>query len=302
MFNEIYSAYYNAVAAVLKEASNKALTDQEIRKIVETKAFRESVLTILPALRDEKWQLLDKDGKSILEHNPQMPLTKLQKQWLKAISMDPRIRLFGNFHLDYDVEPLFTSEDYCIIDQYADGDDFENEDYIAVFRKLLAAIQNKSPLKITHKNRKGKEITTTIMPEYLEYSEKDDKFRLIGAGSRFYGTLNVGRITKCEPCEDDFKPNVEKRNFSKPRRVIFELTDYRNALERALLHFAHFEKQAEKLEDNKYRITVHYDKDDETELVIRVLSFGPMIRVVAPDHFINLVRERLIQQKSCEHI
>ena len=82
----------------------------------------------------------------------------------------------------------------------------------------------------------------------------------------------------------------------------FELADYRNALERVLMHFAHFEKQAERIDDKKYRITVHYDKDDETELVIRILSFGPLIRVVEPGHFINLIRERLIQQKRCGNI
>ena len=66
------------------------------------------------------------------------------------------------------------------------------------------------------------------------------------------------------------------------------------------MHFAHFKKQAEKLADNRYKITVTYDKDDETELLIRVLSFGPMIKVTSPDSFINLIKERLIKQKSCE--
>ncbi len=43
-----------------------------------------------------------------------------------------------------------------------------------------------------------------------------------------------------------------------------------------------------------------YDKDDETEMVIRILSFGPMIKVVQPEHFINLIKERLRKQKSWE--
>ncbi|HIY00811.1 MAG TPA: WYL domain-containing protein [Candidatus Blautia faecipullorum] len=35
------------------------------------------------------------------------------------------------------------------------------------------------------------------------------------------------------------------------------------------------------------------------ELVIRILSFGPMIRVAAPVHFVDLMKERLQMQKSC---
>ena len=35
---------------------------------------------------------------------------------------------------------------------------------------------------------------------------------------------------------------------------------------------------------------------DETEMVIRVLSFGPMIRVTAPEHFVGLLRQRIERQ------
>ena len=55
----------------------------------------------------------------------------------------------------------------------------------------------------------------------------------------------------------------------------------------------------EKIDDRKYQVTLHYDKEDETEILIRVLSFGPMIRVVKPMAFINLIKCRLSDQKSC---
>jgi predicted DNA-binding transcriptional regulator YafY len=42
-----------------------------------------------------------------------------------------------------------------------------------------------------------------------------------------------------------------------------------------------------------------YDKDDETEILIRLLSFGPMIRVVEPESMTALIRDRLKMQKSC---
>ena len=95
-----------------------------------------------------------------------------------------------------------------------------------------------------------------------------------------------------------FKITPGKRNPAKPRSVVFELKDERNALERVLLHFAHFEKTAERIEEDRYLITIRYDKEDETEMVIRVLSFGPMIKVIAPTHFIHLIKQRLIDQKK----
>lgn len=132
----------------------------------------------------------------------------------------------------------------------------------------------------------------------MEYSEKDDKFRLISAGNRFGSTINLGRIISCKRYEKEFEITPGKRNSSRSRSVIFELRDERNALERVLLHFAHFEKTAERIEGDRYSITIHYDKEDETELVIRILSFGPMIKVMAPAHFIDLIKHRLIHQKK----
>ena len=98
IFSELYSAYYNAVAGILKEAIEKPLTKKEIRKIVEETAFAESFMTIEQKLLNGNeegcWQLLDEEGCALVEKIPTMPLTKLQKRWLKAIASDKRIRLF----------------------------------------------------------------------------------------------------------------------------------------------------------------------------------------------------------------
>ena len=67
-----------------------------------------------------------------------MPLTILQKRWLKAMSLDPRIKLFdADFSFLDDVEPLFTPADYTVFDKYNDGDDFESKDYIKNFRMIF---------------------------------------------------------------------------------------------------------------------------------------------------------------------
>ena len=45
-----------------------------------------------------------------------------------------------------------------------------------------------------------------------------------------------------------------------------------------------------------YRLTLSYDSYDETELVIRVLSFGPMVKVLEPESFRERIRERIAGQ------
>ena len=299
-FNEIYGAYYNAVSKILAKAVEKTVTPKDIRKIVEEAAFGESSINIENSLSGEKWQLVTKNGDTPLENKPSLPLTTLEKRWLKAISLDPRVKLFDEDFSDLrDVEPLFTPDDICVFDKYADGDPYEDEKYINNFRLMLDAINRQYPVKLTTKNNKGEEKYIVFLPQYMEYSEKDDKFRVVGSGGRWATVVNMGRIIWCHPYVKPYTPNTTTKMVRDKETVVFQLTDERNALERALMHFAHFEKQAEKLADNRYKITVTYDKDDETELLIRVLSFGPMIKVTSPDSFINLIKERLIKQKSC---
>ena len=55
-----------------------------------------SLLTIPAALRDGSWPLLKKDLTTPLHNEPGMPLSLLQKQWMKALLQDPRIRLFND--------------------------------------------------------------------------------------------------------------------------------------------------------------------------------------------------------------
>lgn len=300
LFHEIYSTYFQTVAKILAEAVEHPLETGEINSIIQDSAFEESTLSIPESLGMEHWQLLKEDGTSVLKKKPTMPLTILQKRWINAIALDPRMRLFTDRPVVFeDVEPLFLPEDIDVFDKYSDGDPYESAEYIRNFRLILDAIKHKYPIQISVTNRHGKQVTTETIPEYLEYSEKDDKFRLIGTGSKLGSTINLGRITSCEKCGKKQGESVGKKNLPQPRKVIFELVDERNALERVLMHFAHFEKQVEKMDERKYQVTLRYDKEDETELLIRVLSFGPMLRVVKPAAFINLIKNRLSDQKRC---
>lgn len=297
IFSELYSAYYNTVARILGAAVARPLDKNEMRGMIEENAFGESILYIGPAIASERWQLVRADGTTPIRRVPTMPLTTLEKRWLKAICADPRMRLFTDDLPDFpDVEPLFGPDDVSVFDAYSDGDPYDDEAYVGRFRLILEAIRQKTPLDIRMKNRKGGITRMILTPEYLEYSEKDDKFRLIGSGNRYGGTVNLQRIVSCEPYDGPFRHEPVGKPQTDARTVEFELVDQRNALERALLHFAHFEKQARRLDDGRYEVKITYDKEDEAELVIRILSFGPLIKVTSPGHFVELIKDRLKRQ------
>ena len=298
IFSELYGAYYNAVARILKAACAHPLSRAELREIVTREAFGESLLSIEPALLEERWQLLRPDGTTPIRNAPTLPMTMQQRRWLKALSLDPRVRLFPEaLPEDPEAEPLFRPGDIDVFDRYADGDPYEDETYIRHFRTVLRAIREQRPLQVEMISARGRLSRLIMTPERLEYSEKDDKFRVCGRGFKPV-FVNLARITQCEPCEGQIHDGKAEAEGPKKRVVELELVDERNALERVLMHFAHFEKEAERLDARRYRIRITYQEEDETEMLIRILGFGPVVCVKSPDSFVGLMRERLRRQRG----
>ena len=295
LFSEVYSAYYGAVAKILTKAADGPVSPLRMDEIVRETAFAESVLTVGPALRSGEWPLMTPEEGSALTHAPVMPLTLLEKRWLKALLTDPRIRLFDPPAEGLeDVAPLFDPGDVYWFDQYLDGDPYGDPEYAARFRTVLTAFRQNRRLFIRYAASDGRTVRGSFVPGRLEYSPKDDKFRLITMAGR----RHIIRLQSMLSCELDapFHPAGFPRPAGRRTELTLEITDERNALERVMLHFSHFRKEAERAGENRYVMRLWYEPKDETELVIRVLSFGPMVKVVAPEGFRRQVVDRLRRQ------
>lgn len=196
LFNEVYGNYYNTVAAILDEAIDNSISSEKIRKIVEEKAFAESIVTIPEQLSDGgEWPLLDNTGMAVIKHETYMPPTTLEKRWLKTLLLDPRIELFNPDKKGLeDVEPLFHPEDIVFFDQFSDGDPYQDEKYIEIFRLILSALKNRRTLRILYPLKNGSEKWMTCNPIRLEYSLRDDKFRLISASKSRVNTIILSKI------------------------------------------------------------------------------------------------------------
>ena len=142
LFSEIYGTYFNTVAGILKEAVKGTLTQRRMYEIIDEKGFGESMIRIPEALSSQEWPLVSDDWSAPLKHEPAMPLTELQRRWMKALLEDPRIKLFDVSAAGLeDVEPLFRPETVVYFDQYSDGDPYEDEGYIKNFRTILKALK-----------------------------------------------------------------------------------------------------------------------------------------------------------------
>ena len=296
LFSEVYGSYYKAVSSVLECAVKDNLIGRKLTQIVRKEAFGESTLTIPEAMQDGNWGLLESDYRTPIRNIPTKPLTILEKRWLKALLSDPRIKLFNPDTSGLaDVKPLYDQGTFVYFDRYEDGDPYQDEKYVEHFRTILTAMKEKRKIRVRFQGRREARHVFVCIPYHLEYSPKDDKFRLITFVKGNLLTVNVGRIHSVKVMEayteDEFCPAALRE-----RSLVLELTDDRNALERAMLHFSDLEKETVKIDRKHYRITIWYKKDDETEILIRILSFGPVLKVVEPAAMVDQIVQRLDRQ------
>ena len=331
LFSEIYNCYYNIIKDMLR--GNKAISKAELEAAITKDGFFETSLYLAPKLASGEWSFFEKAEDlyvSTLDSEPPIVLSLLQKRWLKAILADERIQLFfTNEQLDTlrnalsDIEPLFKQEDFYIYDSFADGDNYADDTYRTHFRTILNAIKEGQFLDITFQSHVNKRVHFHYLPCKLEYSVRNNCFRLLAIESRgrsqdrFY-VINLSRISKIKetgkyvsdaPGFDkesdkfdntascyDIDTYITKSYHSEPVTLIIK--NERNALERAMLQFANYKKNTTRIDDATYKCEIFYNKSNETELLIEVLSFGPAIRVVGNEHFLRLLEERLRRQKN----
>lgn len=348
VFHEIYGSYYNVIAAVLAEAVDGTLNQKKVGRIINKKAFDESILNIPEKLIGGEWNLLTAEYDTPILEKPRMALTTIQKRWLKSLTLDPRIQLFDPDMTGLeDVTPLFTPDMIVYYDQNIDGDPFEETEYIHHFRLILKSLEEKTPLKIEYENARGKKNILYGYPLSLEYSQKDDKFRLVFGNEEALArkwVLNLSRIQSCEVMSSGEMEGSQTRersssiaegsqtrkgqrdtvegsqtrersssfsagskngigytnlgNRTEVRTVTLSIWDERNALERMLLHFSHLEKETKKINAHQYLMKLTYDASDEVEMLIRILAFGPKVKVLEPEGLIEKIRERLRKQQE----
>lgn len=307
VFSEVYGTYYNIVAKILTQAVEKKLTVENLQQLVREDGYADSSLQLLPALSDGTWKLLTPDLKTPLKNVPTMPLTSLQKRWLKTLLGDEKIRLFftdeeiaEQEQILQGVEPLYKPEQFVFFDRFVDGDDYAKPKYRENFREILRGVKEKRYINASYRSNRGSIIVwTDLVPLSLEYSAKDDKFRLQAMAEHKQVTLNLGRIISVEAGDVIKAAKQLLKSETAQQKLVLEIEDERSTMVRALMHFSDLAKETEKLDDMHYLLTVYYDKSEETEMLFRVLSFGPTVKVREPESFVKLLKEKLKEQLEC---
>lgn len=312
LFSEVYSAYYRAVEHLLAAACERPLTAAEMERMIGQYAFSESAMFILPKIQSGEWALFEPQGagwRSKTGIPPQMPLTNLQRAWLKAMLQNPRIRLF----LDDDeiqslsgsfggMEPMYGQSDFCSFDRGLDPDDFDAPSYIANFRTLLHAVRTRKMLELCH----GEKHYPSCCALRLQYAPKEDRFyaylavmgedeptRIHRCALREITKLEWTGRTAQEPV--DLEAHLLAGRAEDP--ALLRISEERGGLERCMMQFASYEKQTEFDEESgRYLCRIFYDRTEEDQLLDEICSFGRVVRLLGPPMLLERLRERLRRQ------
>ena len=327
LFSEIYNVYFQILKKILLD--REGLSAEDLREQISVEGFEERPLYILPKLFSGEWNVLKKEGDlyiSRLSDDFYVPLTNLQRSYLKTILQDARMQLFLEKseiakidELLADVPLLWAQDDFYYYDRFTTSDDYSSPAYREHFQALLNAILQGRFVDIEYRSRTGQRVHHHYLPGRLEYSIKNDKFRLLAAKQRtvrsancpyvqsksdhrfHLETLNLDRMEQVTVTEKpapenlDFNALIQKSYYPEPVHILIH--NERNALERTMLHFANYEKNTTKLADDLYECFIYYNKNMETELLIEVLSFGPMIEVLGNQVFLSQLKARLWRQR-----
>ena len=317
IFHEIYSTYFRIASEILKLPH---ITEKSIYEIIKRDGFRDSVLFLpqkfIPQNDNSDWGLLIKKNNELVpvtKNKPVEILTEIQKQWIKAILDDPKIHLFleNNTIVSLkkrleNVKPFYNRKHFRYTDKFSDGDNFCNQNYQANFRKIINAVKSHEILEITFISGNGKKICKEYIPLKIQYSAKNDRFRFFcfsveNGEISTAGIINIGRIKSIKPTGKYWKNNISTDEYFQKRKcvnpVIVRISNERNAKERFFMEFAPYEKcTLSDSTDGKCTVKIWYDYQEETELLIRLLSFGAVIEILEPHRFRRQVKKRITRQ------
>ncbi len=239
-----------------------------------------------------------------------VPLSAWELRWLYTILQDEKMKLFLSSDtieslcslIPSGIKPINMS-DIKVFDRYHSRQYMVNSD---TFRLIMFAIHNSEALHISYRSGKGNNIKGCYCPIHIEYSKRDDRFRvfLMCQTTKKIVVMNLERIKNIRKAGNVFNMEECKYALAKylknnSKSITIEFKDTRNIPDRILNEFSPWRKRCELIDDDRkiYRLTIYYLENDEIDILIRLMGYGPYIRFLDKEHTIYKgIMDRIDQQ------
>ncbi len=311
MYHEIYGKYYQIIFELL---NSKPKTEREINDYIREKGYEESFLYLDAERLVNDYHLFEKRGNvyypKTINKIPQV-FTNEQKSWIFTMLFDEKSKLFlsnnaiNQYKETLNDDVLYTNEEYQYLFQDKDVDIISPK-FAGLFKIIQKAIADNMNLHLTfissHKNYTHK----LVAPMKIEYSMQDQKIRLIAIEYRNKQPKRMIRIRLSNvigyrvvnrDAEIDFEYFKNKELSLEP--LIIEVYPVLNGIERVFIELSNYKREAiYDKERNLSIMKIYYEKADEMDLVLKMLSFGKVVKVVSDGFIKEEVLRRLLLQKE----
>ena len=317
-FNRLYSEYYKIALKTVKTINNKEITTQE-ELISYISTFK--ILNGKTPTKSQKYQsdFLDatvdlfttKNGKLYtkfmnIPNDFMFPLTTIEISFLKTMLNDDKCKLImgDSYNLlkseldktEYsEIYPYFNEDNYAIFDQYVNGDKsfLKTQNYKNNFKLLINAMKGKEPVYFEY-IEDDMQKTKVSVPEKIEYSQKEDRFKvIINSKNR---PLDIQNIRLCEYTDKQLSP-AKQKEFLTCIVAIDIPEDKAYTRNRLFREFSSFERDCEQIDDTGHILSFKFEKGDYKEVAYRLLQFGPYVYCSEPE----CVRERIKEKIELQY-
>ncbi len=230
-----------------------------------------------------------------------VPLSVMELRWLKTIIQDNRIRLFmsdseitvindllNQYALAFSPLPM---EKVIFFDRFH-LPEIKTKTMTSILSTILEGIYDQKTVNIKYHTMKNRVMIGEFRPIVLEFSKRNNRFQgfFQECGSDRIYTMNVSRIETAYETDTSFDYTFTEQAFLAFREenttsVTVEFYDVRNIADRILTEFSPWKKLCSYDRTTElYTLTIFYQKQDEVDLVIRLLGYGGNIRFTDREH------------------
>ncbi|MBW6409058.1 WYL domain-containing protein [Clostridium weizhouense] len=325
LFHEYKNKYFHLVFRILNLAKNGLYKDEVIR-LIEKEEYDEKIIgkdfkTFEGMLlnqynKTDNFNFLEeRDGKyySILNNKDSIPIkvrfSKLEKSWLNGMTKEPVVQaLLGKEtleKLEAGLAEVKAGSNQVIEFTNKGKNDFDVdlEKLSKDFYTILEGIINEKPILYSNVDKNGNEYNNQLaLPIRIEYSLKDDKFRAslysleekrsIMVNLHTLKEVKIAQNFNSKVKKEDVIKNLKEKKYSKIP-ITIELEDIRGAMERCFMSLSSFERNSRIISENKYEIDIYYYTFEEDEVIRKIMSLGPYVKVKSPSRVRDIVIDNI---------
>lgn len=310
MYHEIYGKYYKLITKLLNSGPK---TEKEINDYIIKHGFEETILYLNAEELTNTYHLYNKKNNiyyPVIKNKIPKVYTLEQLQLIKQIINDEKSSLFlSNEDIEYynniiKDKPLFDNNNYHFINQDIDKDIIDRY-YSSKFKKIIQAIKENKDLKIIFISNKNFQSFKRVIPYKIEYSMQDQKFRLVCIQYRNNVLdkvirIRISSIQDIKIVERSINIDVNKYiNNTNKESIEIQVFPELNGIERVFIELSNYQRTATfDKETNSSIMKIYYEDSDSLELVLKLLSFGKVIKILTPGYIKDEVLKRIKKQKQ----